>query len=189
MRKASSVARSGWSAAPAVPWTQWSGQRICSPYWSRFVSNGFKSWVEAKEACPAGCQSWVTTTWAKRRASALTSGTIESPSSTANAPPGMKSACRSMTSRTSLSSIAIADGMRAASSKMNHRTPAVSLEHEDDPERENERQHQVKQPEHQQRGHDIGLGHVGHAFEKRDFQHPEAARRVADQRQRERCEK
>src|SRR5271165_2595665 len=184
MRKASSVARSGWSAAPAVPWTQWSGHRVCSPQWSRFVSNGFASWVEAKDACSAGCQSWVTTTWPKRRASALTSGTIESPSSTASAPPGMKSACRSITSRTSLSSISIAEGMRTDSLQPHEGAPPVPLEGEDDAERENERQDQIEQPEHQERGHHIGLRHIRHSFEKRDLQNAEAARGVTHERER-----
>src|SRR5208337_2075078 len=117
------------------------------------------------------------------------SGTTASPSSSANAPPGMKSACRSITSRTSLPSFAIADGTGADSYYVDEGAPAPPLESEDDEQRENERQDQIEQPEHQQRRHHIGLGHVRHSFQKCNLQHAEPARRVADQRQREGREK
>src|SRR5574337_1072914 len=145
-------------------------------------------WVEAKEAWPGGCQSWVTATCRKRLASALTSGTIASPSATASAPPGMKSACMSTTSRTSSSSIVIPDGMRATSSDRHQRAPAAPLKDKNDAEREYERQDQVEEAKNEQPGHDIGLGRVGHALQEGDFQDAETARGVADERQRERGE-
>src|SRR5579863_2538299 len=58
---------------------------------------------EAKEAWPGGCQSWVRTTWAKRRVRSLIGPTTASPSGTASAPPGQKSFCTSTTMRTSVS--------------------------------------------------------------------------------------
>ena len=40
----------------------------------------------------------------------------------------------------------------------------MPLEHKNDAEREDERQDQVEQPEHEQRRHDIGLRHVRHCL-------------------------
>ena len=68
------------------------------------VSKGLRpAWLDANDRCPATCQSWVSATWAKRRASALTTGTTAPPSGTARAPPGRKSFCTSTTSRRSRS--------------------------------------------------------------------------------------
>src|SRR4051812_45541532 len=68
------------------------------------ISNGFLAgcWV-ANDLCSAGCQSWVSTTCLKLRASRLISGTTSSPPGTASLPPGQKSFCTSMTRRTSVS--------------------------------------------------------------------------------------
>src|SRR5579883_2299189 len=55
-------------------------------------------WLLANEEWPAGCQSCVSTTCAKRCASRLITGTTASPSATASAPPGQKSFCTSITS-------------------------------------------------------------------------------------------
>src|SRR5271166_361108 len=84
-------------------------------------------------------------------------GTIASPSSTASAPPGMKSACRSTAKRTSLSLIMVADGMGTISLERHERAPAMTLECRSDDDRKNERQVQIEKPEHQERGDHIGL--------------------------------
>src|SRR3989337_1281989 len=67
-----------------------------------FWNGRFPRWLEANEAWPAGCQSCVSTTTAKRSAISLTSGTISSPCATASAPPGRKSFCTSTTTSASL---------------------------------------------------------------------------------------
>ena len=54
-------------------------------------------WVDAKEMCWGGCQSWVRMTWSNFSARVLMSGTIKSPSFIAKLPPGMKSFWTSMT--------------------------------------------------------------------------------------------
>src|SRR5262245_20044651 len=64
------------------------------------VSKGFfPGWEEANEAWPGGCQSWVSTTFSKRAARRLITGTTSSPFGTASAPPGQKSFCTSTTIR------------------------------------------------------------------------------------------
>src|SRR5688572_18635163 len=97
-----SSGRSSCRAAPALPWTQWSGHSTCSWPYRSISSKGFwPSCVLAKETCPAGCQSCVATRCANRLlfTSAEMGSTSSSPSSTARAPPGMKSGCMSTTSK------------------------------------------------------------------------------------------
>src|SRR5271165_144941 len=101
----------------------------------------------------------------------------------------MKSACRSIASRTSSLLIVIPDGMATVSSDRHERAPAMALEGENHAEREYKRHYQIEKAEDEQRRHNIGLGRVGHSLEERDFQDPQASRRVADERERERDEK
>ena len=63
---------------------------------------GLFAWVEAKEMCWWGCQSWVRMTWSNFLARVLMTGTMASPSGTARLPPGMKSFWTSMTRRASV---------------------------------------------------------------------------------------
>src|SRR5580704_1054032 len=111
--------------------------------------------ADAKDACPRGCQSWVSTTLAKLSARRLTSGTIESPSSTASAPPGMKSFCMSTTRRTSRSSIAIPTVMASHLGADDFGDP-LSFEQHDDDQREDQRNDKIEQAEHKQRRQEIG---------------------------------
>src|SRR3546814_344843 len=93
-----SRARSGWKAAPALPWTQCTGHRTCVPYGICVVSNGaLPGCAIAKEVWSAGCQSCVTIRCANLPASRFITGTTASPSGTASAPPGQKSFCTSTT--------------------------------------------------------------------------------------------
>src|SRR5215216_1693251 len=79
------------------------------------VSNGRRpECVDAKEKCPAGCQSWVSTAWWNLCARRLTSGTTSSPHSTGSLPPGQKSFCTSTTSNRSSSPIASRSAMSGA---------------------------------------------------------------------------
>src|SRR6202042_260018 len=115
------------------------------------VSNGLlPGCEEAKEIWPVGCQSWVSTTLAKRSPRRLTSGTIASPSATASAPPGMKSFCMSITRRTSRSSIAIPAVMASHLGANDFGDPLPFEQHDDD-QREDQRNNKIEQPEHKQR--------------------------------------
>src|SRR5687767_3710796 len=58
---------------------------------------------DAKDECPAGCQSWVCTTCLKFLAKSLMRGTTSSASGTASFPPAQKSYCMSTTRSTSFS--------------------------------------------------------------------------------------
>src|ERR1700753_720727 len=61
------------------------------------LSNGLcRGWLDAKERCPAGCQSWVRTTFSNAGAIRLMTGTTSSPPGTARAPP-MNPFCTSTT--------------------------------------------------------------------------------------------
>src|ERR1700760_1232532 len=73
------------------------------------VSNGLlPPCAEAKDTCPAVCQSWVITTLLKPLAILLMTGTTCSPSFTARLPPGRKQFWTSITSNTEVSSGLIA---------------------------------------------------------------------------------
>src|SRR5579871_3110207 len=67
-------------------------------------------WLLANEEWPAGCQSCVSNTCAKRCASRLMTGTTASPSATASAPPGQKSFCTSITSSRSSARMSMSGG-------------------------------------------------------------------------------
>src|SRR5271165_7287889 len=54
-------------------------------------------WLEAKDECPGGCQSWVANATKLRASSRLTAATTASPSATGRLPPGMKVGCTSTT--------------------------------------------------------------------------------------------
>src|SRR5487761_2391484 len=59
-------------------------------------------WVEAKETCPGGCQSWVAKAAENRPSSSrLIGASTASPFGTGNSPPGMKQGCASITPSTS----------------------------------------------------------------------------------------
>ena len=81
-----------WNDAPGVFCTQWSGHSTCGrPATSMTSPAEWPGWLDANDACPAGCQSCVATTSSKPGVSALATGTTESPSTTGREPNGMKS--------------------------------------------------------------------------------------------------
>src|SRR5579863_5047114 len=110
--------------------------------------------------------------------SRLTSRTISSPRSTARAPPGMKSACRSIARRTSWLSIEIGDSVGIDSSCRRKASPAFALVVQNDHERKHQRQDQIEKSEHQQGGDHIGLRRVRHCLDKCELEHAETPWRV-----------
>src|ERR1700677_5172585 len=115
------------------------------PYGSSVTSNGLAPACEdANEAWPVGCQSWVITTLSKARRRRATSGMMASPSATASAPPGRKSFCTSITSRTSSPVMTIGVVSTSASpAGPRERANTLALEQYHDHEREHERQNQI----------------------------------------------
>src|SRR5271167_1393770 len=114
------------------------------PYGSSVTSNGMApACEEANDAWPAGCQSWVTTTLSNSRARRSTSVMIASPSATASAPPGRKSFCTSITSRTSSAVMTIGASISASPASPRDLADALALEQYHDHEREHERQDEI----------------------------------------------
>src|SRR5271156_5711041 len=114
------------------------------PYGSSVTSNGLApSCEDANDAWPAGCQSWVTTTFSNARPSRSTSGMIASPSATASAPPGRKSFCTSITMRTSSAVMTIGASTSAPPASPRELANALALEQYHDHEREHERHDEI----------------------------------------------
>ena len=92
----------GWSAAPGVPRTQWSGHSSCAPWGSSSVVYGCRPGVRGGEGDVARRVEVLRRHHGRERGREPRDGaTTSSPPGTPSAPPGRKSCCRSTTSRAS----------------------------------------------------------------------------------------